>query len=269
MFLRSKTRAEASAPTMPARDRADAARDPLVSVIVPAYNEATRIEEVLHKIAAVPVRKEIIVVNDGSTDHTAAVLDRLSALYDRRHDMNPNGGKGAAVLQGIKLATGDLVLVQDADGELDPSEYPNLLAPFARSGVNAVFGSRFSPDLPKSARPKLPFISRAANWVITAWANALYGSSLTDVETGFKLCRRELINSLELRPSRYEFEVELTAKLLRTGIQIIEVPVTYRPRPRAEKTIGFKDGVAALRVLAELRFTRFSAAHSHSGSRSG
>lgn len=228
-----------------------------VSVIVPAFNEGKRIRDVLTRIAAVPVDKEVIVVNDASTDDTAAILDAVPHLVTRRRTLSTNSGKGAAIVEGLKVATGDVVLVQDADGELDPAEYPLLLAPFADPGVQAVFGSRFmARGASQPAKARVSALTRVSNWGITEFANLLYGCRLSDVETGFKVCRRELLLRLNIQPSRYEFEVELTAKLLRSGVTILEVPISYYPRPRSQKTIGFRDGVSALRVLASLRLRR-------------
>jgi dolichol-phosphate mannosyltransferase len=230
-----------------------AAGSPLLTVIVPAFNEARRIEQVLKRIAVVPVAKEIVVVNDGSRDDTREVLSRLGHLYDRFIDLRTNAGKGAAVVAGLEHATGEIVLVQDADGELDPGEYPRLLAPFADPRVQAVFGSRFMPAGEGVERLPVPWVSRAANWVLTGVTNLLFGSQLTDMETGFKVCRRTLLRSVDLQPSRYEMEPELAAKLLRKQVRIYEVPVSYFPRARAEKVIGFRDGISALRVLLRIR----------------
>lgn len=237
-----------------AADRDSASAPALrVSVIVPAYNEAGRIEGILRRIREVPVEKEVIVVNDGSTDGTGEVLSGLGGLYDRRCDLCPNHGKGAAVLAGLAVATGDVVLVQDADGELDPAEYPRLLAPFARGAADVVFGSRFLPGGSLVRRSPVPRVTRFANWVLTGVTNALFAGQLTDMETGFKVCRADLMRALALRPSRYELEPEVAAKLLRRNVPIVEVPVSYFPRPRHEKLIGVRDGISAMGVLFRLR----------------
>nr|MBA3766952.1 glycosyltransferase family 2 protein [Acidobacteriota bacterium] len=227
-----------------------------VSVVVPVFNEATRIERMLHQIRAVPVASEVIVVNDGSTDSTAEKLDGLAQFYDKRCELSENSGKGAAVLTGVRAATGDVIVVQDADGELSPGDYPVLLAPFLNEGAMVVYGSRFLKASMNVDRLPVPWLNRWANRFLTGATNFLFGSRLTDMETGFKMCRSEVIKSLELTAKRYEFEPEVTALLLTQGFSIVEVPVSYYPRPQAEKSIGVRDGWLALWVLLRIRFLK-------------
>jgi hypothetical protein len=228
----------------------------LVSVIVPAFNEAERIERVLRRVRASPVRKEVIVVDDGSVDDTAGVLTRHADLYDRRCDLPENRGKGAAVLAGLREATGDVVVVQDADGELDPADYPELLEPILRGEAQVVYGSRFRAARGIRGGPAVPPLTRLANWALTGVTNLLYGCRLTDMETGYKVCPPGVLRSLELQPSRYELEPEVTAKLLSRGFSIYEVPVRYYPRPKGKKAIGLRDGLSALWVLVRIRVTK-------------
>jgi 4-amino-4-deoxy-L-arabinose transferase-like glycosyltransferase len=227
-----------------------------VSVVVPVFNEATRIESMLHQIRAVPLASEVIVVNDGSTDGTAEKLDGLAQFYDRRCELRENSGKGAAVLTGVRAATGDVIVFQDADGELSPEDYPALLAPFLDEGTMVVYGSRFLKAGTGVDRPPVPWLNRWANRVLTGATNFLFGSRLTDMETGFKMCRSEVIKSLELKARRYEFEPEVTALLLTQGFPIREVPVSYYPRPQSEKSIGLRDGWLALWVLLRIRLIK-------------
>lgn len=225
-----------------------------VSVVVPVFNEAERIDRILQQIREVPVASEVIVVNDGSTDDTAKKLDGLAQFYDQRCDLSENSGKGAAVLTGIRAATGDVIVVQDADGELSPGDYPALLSPFLSEGAMVVYGSRFLKAGMNVDRPPVPWLNRWANRFLTGATNFLFGSRLTDMETGFKMCRAEVVKPLDLTARRYEFEPEMTARLLTKGFHIMEVPVSYYPRPQSEKSIGLRDGWLALWVLLRVRF---------------
>ncbi|MBI4598446.1 MAG: glycosyltransferase family 2 protein [Candidatus Omnitrophica bacterium] len=230
---------------------------PRVSVLVPAYNEARTIDTVLRAVCRTPIDKEVIVINDGSTDGTGEILERLQQELPIRVITHPkNLGKGQAIRTGIQHSTRDVVLIQDADLECDPAEYPGLLAPMMDERVKIVYGSRFHG---------VPLTSgghhRLGNWVITAMVNLLFGSSLTDAETGYKVFRRMVVAPMQLRALSFDFEVEFTCKALRLKHAIVEVPVAYtRRRSYAEgKKITWKDGVRALWVITRCRFTSAAA----------
>jgi len=226
-----------------------------LSVIVPVYNEAQTIGEVIERVRAVDlpgIEKEIIVANDGSNDGTRLAIDSGAWRSDPRLLVveNPiNLGKGAAIRLGLKYATGDIVLIQDADLELDPGEYGKLLAPIMSGRVMAVYGSRFlEPNPAISAR------TRFNNRMLTSLTNLLFLSRLTDMETGYKVFRREVLQKVRLRCVGFDFEPELTAKLLLAGYRIEEVPIAYAPRRVDEgKKIRWVDGLDAAYVLLKCR----------------
>jgi dolichol-phosphate mannosyltransferase len=221
-----------------------------LSIIIPVYNEELTIADVLRAVADTPADKEIIVVNDGSTDGTKGALESARPYVTHIHHASVNGGKGAAIRTGLKYVSGDVVLIQDADLELDPREHQALLQPILDGRTNVVYGSRFL--LPN---PAIPAKTVAANRFLTWLTNSLFGSRLTDMETAFKAFRSEIICSLPLTCRRFEFEPEVTAELLRRGHQILEVPVSYRPRTTDEgKKIRPRDGVVAIWTLLKCRF---------------
>lgn len=225
---------------------------PTVSVLIPVYNEQDTIEAVLRKVAALPLDKEILVVNDGSTDQTGAILARLSeSLPIRIIAHTKNLGKGAALKSAFAKASAEILVIQDADLEYDPDDYPVLLKPLLDRRATVVYGSRFLGPHRASY-----FWHRLGNWVITMLVNVLFNASLTDVETGYKAFRRELVDRMELRARGFEFEVEFTCKILRQGHIMFEVPVSYYGRSYAEgKKITWKDGVHALWVIVCCRLT--------------
>lgn len=218
----------------------------LVSILIPVYNEERLLEEVLRKVCAAPFDKEMIVVDDGSRDGTKGILARLCRelpLTVVTHDVNQ--GKGCAVRTAIEASRGSILLIQDADLEYDPADYPALLAPLFERRTKAVYGSRFLGTPPASY-----FWHRVGNWVITMTVNVLFNASLTDVETCYKALRREVVSSIPLRARGFELEVEVTCRLLRARQMILEVPVSYYGRSYAEgKKITWKDGVHALWVI--------------------
>jgi glycosyltransferase involved in cell wall biosynthesis len=228
-----------------------------LSIVIPAYNEATTIASVIDAVRAVDVHglaKEIIVVDDASVDGTRAVLEPLATAGAVRLVCQPtNRGKGAAVRAGLSQAAGEVIIIQDADLELSPGEYPKLVAPFIDDpSTQVVYGSRFLSGSLRGARSAV-FANRVLTWV----TNALFGARLTDMETCYKVCRADVMKSLDLRSNRFEIEPEITAKLLKRGYAIHEVAVDYQPRTRAEgKSINWKDGVRAVFELLRWRFSR-------------
>jgi glycosyltransferase involved in cell wall biosynthesis len=218
-----------------------------LSVVIPCYNESATLAAVLEAVAAAgPADKEIIVVDDASNDGSSALLDGpLRGLFQVLIRHERNRGKGAALRTGFAAATGDVVVVQDADLEYDPSEYPRLIAPIARGEADVVYGSRFR------AGSASALWHRAGNKALTMASNLFTGLSLTDMETCYKAFRREVIQSVRIEEERFGFEPEITAKIAASGRRIQEVDISYRPRGYAQgKHIGWKDGVRALYCVA-------------------
>ena len=227
-----------------------------ISIIVPVFNERATVGAVIERLRTIdlPAPREIIVVNDGSSDGTLGVLTELAQrcpdvlVVHAEH----NRGKGHAVRVGLARATGTVVAIQDADLELDPAQLSALVAPVLAGDARVVYGSRFL-----TASSRAPFATVAANRFLTALTNLLYGSSLSDMETCYKIMRTDVARSLGLSADRFEIEPEITAKLLLAGHQILERPVTFSPRSRpAGKKIGWKDGITAIRALLVYRFSR-------------
>jgi glycosyltransferase involved in cell wall biosynthesis len=220
-----------------------------VSIIIPCYNEKTTIEKIVEAVHDTPVeRREIIVVDDCSQDGTQAVLkEKLSQKVDRIIYHPVNRGKGAALRSGLAAATGDIILVQDADLEYSPEDYPALLEPLIRGKADAVFGSRFVGGRPHRV---LFFWHMVGNKFLTLLSNMLTNLNLTDVETGYKAFKASLIKSIEIEEDRFGVEPEIVAKLARIGCRIYEVGISYSGRTYQEgKKINWKDGVRAVYAI--------------------
>lgn len=222
------------------------------TVLIAVYNEERYIGQLLERVRARPEPTEIVIVDDGSGDGTPALLEQARALDPRVrvHTLPHNRGKGAAVREGIALATGDIVIIQDADLEYSPEDYPLLTAPFVEPSVKVVYGSR---RLRKEN--KFSYLSFAAGGIfLTLLTNVLYLSDITDEPTGYKVFRTDVLKALKLTSAGFEFCPEVTAKILRQGIKILEVPITYSPRTLAEgKKIRFRDGLIAIWTLLKYR----------------
>lgn len=229
-----------------------------LSVVIPVYNEERWVEGLIDRVQAVPMPKEIIIVNDRSTDGTPAILDRLQSKFDniRVFHQEKNGGKGAALREGFKHCTGDVVVVQDADWEYDPAEYPKLVQPILDDKADVVFGSRFIGEQHRV----LYYWHSLANHGLTWLSNIFTDLNLTDMETCYKVFRREVIQGMTLKSNRFGFEPEVTAKVARKvngqfQYRVFEVPISYSGRTYAEgKKIGLKDAFNALWCIIRYRF---------------
>jgi len=222
-----------------------------LSIIMPVYNEKATLEEILKKVTSIPIHKEIIVVDDGSTDGTREILQNLrmknlNVIYHPK-----NLGKGSAIRTGIRYVTGDIVLIQDADLEYNPEEYPKLIEPIVTGKTRVVYGSRYLNKEFKKSYQSFYWGVRLISWV----ANVLYGVQVTDEATCYKIFQTDVLKGLNLRCKRFEFCPEVTAKLGKKGISIYEVPISYNPRKREDgKKISWRDGLQAVWILIKYRF---------------
>ena len=226
--------------------------NPLVSVVMPAYNERNTIEEIVRRVLAVPLRIELIVVDDASIDGTRDVLQTLKRELGFALVLQPrNGGKGSAVRAGFALVTGDIVVIQDADLEYSPEEYPSLIELICDGRADVVYGSRFL-----GRHRVFLFTHYLGNKLLTLMTNVLYNTILSDMETCFKVMRADVLRSFTLRSNGFGIEPELTAKIFKGGYRVYEIPITYEGRGYSEgKKITWRDGLVALWVLVKYRFT--------------
>ncbi len=214
-----------------------------VSVVIPVYNEEQWVRELVRRVQATPVPKEIILVDDCSTDGTRAILKELEQEGCKVVYQTKNQGKGAALRVGFQHATGDVIIVQDADLEYDPAEYPKLLQPILDGKADVVFGSRFIGDQHRV----LFYWHTLANWMLTTASNIFTNLNLTDMETCYKVFRREVLDGMTLKSNRFGFEPEFTAKVAKKKVRIFEVPISYSGRTYEEgKKIGLKDAIQAM-----------------------
>ena len=226
--------------------------DPLLSVVMPVFNERNTIEEIIQRVLAVRMRIQLIVVDDVSTDGTTEILERLQKEHGFLLLRQPrNGGKGAALRRGFQAVTGDLVLIQDADLEYSPEEYPLLTELIVAGRADVVYGSRFL------GRHRVFLLTHyMGNRLLTMIANILYNTMLTDMETCYKVMRTDVLRSMELRSNGFGIEPEITAKVFKRRYRVYEIPISYDGRGYDEgKKITWRDGVVALWVLVKYRFT--------------
>jgi glycosyltransferase involved in cell wall biosynthesis len=225
----------------------------MLSVIIPIYNEKNTVENIVRQVQAVEIgmEKEIILVDDGSTDGTRDILEKIKEKNVKIFLHEQNQGKGAALRTGFSKATGDFVIVQDADLEYDPREYPRLLQPLLDGRADAVYGSRFLGG----PHRVLFFWHYLGNKMLTTFSNMLSNLNLTDMETCYKVLRKEILDKINLKSNRFGIEPEITLKLARLKCRIYEVPISYSGRDYSEgKKIGWKDGVAAIYHIIRFKF---------------
>ena len=223
---------------------------PKLSVVIPVYNEKRSLLEIIQRVQSVPIEKEIILVDDFSTDGTRDLLHDLEKKFKVLYH-EKNKGKGAALRTGFQHATGEFVIVQDADLEYDPNDYPKLLQPIVDGKADVVYGSRFSGH-----RTNMTSLHTLGNLFLTGITNLFYRTSITDMETCYKVFRRETIQGVRIESNRFNFEPEVTAKLLKRGLRIVEVPISYSGRSFSEgKKITWRDGFSAVWTLIKYRFT--------------
>lgn len=229
-----------------------------LSAVMPVYNEEATIKEILTRTIAVSVIKEVIVVNDGSTDKTESIIKRLlksktKGVKKIKYFKKENGGKGTAIRYGLRKVTGDYTVIQDADLEYDPDDIPEMVKHIKKGRVDVVYGSRFI-----GPHSNLLFWHRVGNHVLNFLVNILYDTTLTDMETCYKILPTKLFRDLDIQSNKFDMEPEITCKLLKRGVKIFEVPITYVGRDFSEgKKISWRDGIDALRVIFGLRILPF------------
>ena len=220
--------------------------------MIPAYNEGATLDEVLERVEALDLDKQVVVVDDGSTDDTPRLLEEWARRNGTHVVRQENRGKGAAIRAAIPLLDGDITVIQDADMEYDPADVPDLIEPIRRGAADVVFGSRLSGGRPQRA---YLFWHLVGNRFLSLLTNVLYNTTLSDMETGYKAFRTDVLRSLDLREDDFAIEPEITAKVCKRGLRVYELPISYYGRSYAEgKKITWRDGVKAIFVLFRVRF---------------
>ena len=226
-----------------------------LSIIIPVYNEEKTITEVISRVLKVPlnnIKKELIIVDDFSTDKTREVLDKIKSNNIKLFYHQKNLGKGSAIRTALRHVTGDIILIQDADLEYNPEDYPKLISPILDKKTKVVYGTRLSYI--KSHKRNMYWLHYFGNWVLTLITNLLFSSRLTDMETCYKVFTKDVIDNIKLKSRRFDFEPEITAKILKTGHKIYEIPISFQARNFDEgKKITWRDGIKALYSLIKYR----------------
>jgi len=223
----------------------------LVTVIIPVFNEEETVQELLRRVQEVPIKKEVIIVNDGSTDGSRQILDQIQDAGVQVIHHGRNQGKGTALTTGLQAAKGEIIIFQDADLEYDPKDYPALIDVIRSGKASVVYGSRLT-----GGHTTMNFLYHLGNRFLTLLFDALYNVSLSDIETGSKVFRRSVLEGVELKSKSFDIEIELTAKTIKRGYRIYEIPVSYSARMHSEgKKLTWRDGVRALAAILRFRFS--------------